>query len=80
MPSPTFCLVDDKHVPLYRIVWISAVPHFCGNDDCDVEGLYEVRLEQDESLWANQKERDTCLAALEQWCGGKEPDADGDWN
>ena len=23
-----FCMVDDKHVPLYRILWVSALPHF----------------------------------------------------
>ena len=29
-----FANVDDKFVPLYRLIWVSAVPHFCGNDDC----------------------------------------------
>ena len=33
-----FCLVDDKHVPLYRILWVSELPHFCGSDDCQQEG------------------------------------------
>ncbi len=46
------CKIDDKHVPLYRIMWVSELPHFCGHDDCEKEGHYEVRLEQDESLWA----------------------------
>ena len=23
-----FCTVDDKHIPLYRIMWVSALPHF----------------------------------------------------
>jgi hypothetical protein len=81
MSIPTFCMIDDKHVPLYRIVWVAAVPHFCGNEDCDAEGLYEIRLEQDESLFASREERDQCMQALELWCGGKDSDAEpGDWN
>ena len=27
---PVFCIVDDKSIPLYRIMWISNLPHFCG--------------------------------------------------
>lgn len=69
MPS-IFCVVDDKHVPLYRIMWIAATPHFCGADDCSREGFYEIRLEQDESVWANRQERDQVLSALEAWQGG----------
>ena len=64
-----FCLVDDKHVPMYRIIWISDVPHFCGQDDCQCEGDYEVRLDQDESLWANRQQRDQVLEAMENWHG-----------
>jgi len=73
MPS-IFCLVDDKHVPLYRVLWIADVPHFCGHHDCAHEGDYEVRLEQDESVWASREERDTMLAAIEAWQGGTEHD------
>ncbi len=69
MPS-ILCLIDDKHVPLYRVIWVSAVPHFCGSEECTCEGLYEVRLEQEESVWAKREERDRVLAALEQWQGG----------
>ena len=32
--APIFVLVDDKHIPVYRVMWVSDVPHFCGNDDC----------------------------------------------
>ena len=64
-----FCLVDDKHVPMYRIIWISDVPHFCGQDDCQCEGDYEVRLDQDESLWANRQQRDQVLETMEKWHG-----------
>ncbi len=64
-----FCTLDDKYVPLYRILWIAAVPHFCGADDCQREGEYEVRLEQGETLWADRDERDAALAALEAWQG-----------
>jgi hypothetical protein len=60
-----FCKIDDKHVPLYRVMWISDLPHYCGSPDCQREGQYEVRLEHGESLWGNQEERDAVLAALE---------------
>jgi hypothetical protein len=72
------CKIDDKHVPLYRVIWVSDLPHFCGHDDCEREGQYEVRLEQDESLWADRHERDRLLNALRQWQGGLGP-AD-EWN
>ncbi len=73
-----FCVVDDKHIPLYRILWVAATPHFCGHEDCTQEGNYEVRLEQGESVWANREERDAVLEALEQWQGGV-GDGDGNW-
>jgi len=73
--SSIFCVVDDKHVPLYRVMWVSDVPHFCGQDDCTCEGLYEIRLEQGESIWGTQKDRDKMLETLEHWHGGLEPDA-----
>ena len=38
MSAPIFVLVDDKHIPVYRIMWVSDVPHFCGNDECQCEG------------------------------------------
>ncbi len=62
-----FCLIDDKHIPLYRIMWVAALPHFCGSEECQREGQYEVRLEQGESIWASQKERDVVLEAVEAW-------------
>lgn len=62
--------VDDKHVPLYRIVWVADVPHFCGEEDCLHEGEYEIRLDIEELIWTNQKGRDTVVAALTRWCGG----------
>lgn len=77
MPS-ALCLIDDKYVPLYRVMWVSAVPHFCGADDCVREGMYETRLEQDESIWANREERDRLVQLLEQWSGGLEAEQD-DW-
>ena len=67
MDSP-LVIVDDKHVPLYRILWVSAVPHFCGEEDCMREGDYEIRLDVDESLWASGDERDHVLEALTRWC------------
>ena len=68
--SSILCLVDDKHVPLYRVMWVADVPHFCGEDDCVREGQYEIRLENEESVWANCVDRDTMLAALQNWQGG----------
>ena len=65
-----FCRVDDKNVPLYRIMWVAATPHFCGHDDCQREGQYEVRLEQGEAVWATKAERDDLLRAIEEWQGG----------
>jgi hypothetical protein len=74
--TSVFCIVDDKHVPLYRVLWISDLPHFCGSDECACEGLYEIRLDHDESVWANGQERDNMLAAIEAWHGsnGQEED------
>ena len=60
-----FCLVDDKHIPLYRILWVSELPHFCGDSDCRREGEYEIRLEHGESVWGSREERDAVLAAIE---------------
>lgn len=68
--SKVFCLIDEKHIPLYRVLWVANLPHFCGEEDCVREGQYEIRLEQDESVWGNREERDKMLAALEQWAGG----------
>jgi hypothetical protein len=66
-----FCTVDEKHVPLYRILWVSELPHFCGSEECEREGHYEVRLEQGESVWARSTdERDAVLASLEAWQQG----------
>ena len=62
-----FSRIDDKLIPLYRILWIAATPHFCGEDDCVREGFYEIRLEQGESVWANGDERDTLIEQMEVW-------------
>lgn len=73
-----FCVVDDKHIPLYRVMWVGVTPHFCGAPECMHEGDYEIRLEQGESVWAKREERDDMLRALEEWQGGV--DDDGHWN
>ena len=73
MDSP-IVKVDDKHVPLYRVVWVSDLPHFCGEDDCLHEGDYEIRLDVDDSLWTNGEGRDDVLDALNRWCS--DPRAD----
>ena len=79
MDSP-LVKIDDKYVPLFRIVWISDVPHFCGEDDCMHEGDYEIRLDVDDSLWTNSDERDVAVEALKQWCSDpRDTDTDGEW-
>ena len=79
MDSP-IVKIDDKHVPLYRIVWVSDVPHFCGEAGCMHEGDYEVRLDVDDSIWTNREERDFVVEALTSWCSDPRPEEDGpDW-
>jgi len=74
------CTIDDKHVPLYRIMWVSALPHYCGSSECQHEGDYEIRLEQGEVVWANQRERDQVIDALESWQGGLgNPEDEDSW-
>ncbi len=73
--NSVFTTVDDKSVLLHRILWISEVPHFCGDDECTREGQYEIRLEFDESVWANREERDKTVVALESFFGDQ-----ADWN
>ncbi len=68
------CLIDDKHIPVYRIVWISDVPHFCGDEECLVEGRYEVRLEQGEAVFGNRDERDKALEMVDRWQSGVDDD------
>jgi len=67
------CRIDDKMIPLYRVMWVAATPHFCGEDDCTREGCYEIRLEQGESVWASHDERDKMQHQLETWQGGLGP-------
>lgn len=73
-----FTIIDDKHIPLFRVVWVAATPHFCGADDCEREGQYEIRLEQGESVWGSREERDGMLAALEEWAGADD-ETEGPW-
>lgn len=68
-----FCRIDDKHVPLYRVLWISATPHFCGEAECQCEGLHEVALEGGESVWAEFEEKERLLQMIEEWQGGTAP-------
>jgi hypothetical protein len=74
-----FCRIDDKQIPLYRVVWVGATPHFCGEEDCVREGYYEIRLEQAESVWATIEERDLMLERIEAWHGEMDiPEEDED--
>ncbi len=72
------CRVDDKMIPLYRVMWVAATPHYCGEEDCVRERFYEIRLEQGESVWANLRERDEVQQRLEQWQGGLGPADEAD--
>lgn len=74
MTSSVFCVVDDKHVPVYRVMWVADTPHFCGREECQVEGRYEIRLDQDESVFGTSDDRDNMLAAMERWASGAERD------
>lgn len=65
----TFCIIDEKNVPLYRILWVSNLPHFCGESECQREGEYEIRLDNEESIWASREERDAVLDAIQSWQG-----------
>jgi hypothetical protein len=69
-----FCRVDDKQVPIYRVLWIAATPHFCGEPDCQCEGRYEVALEGGESVWANAKEQFQLMEKIEEWQNDEEED------
>ncbi len=73
MDSP-IVKVDDKHLPLYRVVWVADLPHFCGEEDCEREGQYEIRLDVDDSVWTNLRGRDHVLKALTSWCGEPGPE------
>lgn len=75
MNSPLVKL-DDKWVPLYRIVWVSDLPHFCGEADCMHEGDYEVRLDVEDSVWVNAEGRDEAIGQLSRWCGDPGPPDD----
>jgi hypothetical protein len=70
--SGNMFVIDDKFIPLYRVLWVGKTPHYCGEEDCMREGYYEIRLEDGESVWGNQEERDGLLDAIETWCGGTE--------
>lgn len=62
-----FCTIDNKHIPLARILWIAELPHYCGSEECEREGTYQLQLEQGEVVWATRAERDAALEALRQW-------------
>ena len=74
-----FCTIDDKNVPLYRIMWIAATPHFCGEEDCVREGYYEIRLEHGESVWANLNERNHAIEQIDTWQGGLDATEEEEW-
>ena len=70
--ASVFTIVDDKHIPLYRVMWVADIPHFCGSEDCTVEGKYEIRLEQEEAVFASREERDGLIQAIQNWQSGEQ--------
>jgi len=68
-----FCRIDDKHIPLYRVLWIAATPHFCGEADCEVEGMHEIALEGGESVWGSFDEKEKLIQLIEEWQQGEGP-------
>ncbi|MEM9643474.1 MAG: hypothetical protein AAF989_00660 [Planctomycetota bacterium] len=79
MPDSALVEVDDKFVPLYRIVWVSSVPHFCGEEDCTREGFYEICIEAGDPIWTNASGRDRTVAALKAWAGDPRSEGGTDW-
>jgi len=64
--NQTLIKIDDKHVPVYQVMWVADLPHFCGSEECEQEGRYEIAL-AGQSVWASGEERDNALAAIDQW-------------
>ena len=62
-----FCRIDDKLIPIYRVLWVSATPHFCGEPDCQAEGMYEVALDSGEPIWAQHEEKERLIEQIEGW-------------
>jgi len=77
MPT-SIILIDDKHVPIHRVMWVSDLPHYCGDEECQCEGQYEIRLEQGESLFGSREDRDRVIETLEQWLGEPEDPEDSE--
>ena len=81
--SHVVCKIDDKHIPLFRVLWVSDVPHFCGAEDCVAEGRYEIKLDaDDQSVWASREERDETISAMQAWAKratGLDDDPEGEW-
>ena len=61
-----FCRIDDKLIPLYRVLWVAATPHFCGESECNCEGLYEITLDGgSEPIWARHDEKERLIEQIE---------------
>jgi hypothetical protein len=62
-----FCRIDDKLIPIYRVLWVSATPHFCGEPECQAEGLYEISLDSGDPIWARHEEKERLIEQIEEW-------------
>jgi len=74
MIETIFCRIDDKQIPLYRVLWVSATPHYCGEAECQCEGLYEVAIEGGDPIFARHEEKDRLMAMIEDWQLGDDPE------
>lgn len=46
---------------------LSATPHFCGEPECQAEGMYEIALDAGEPIWAQHEEKERLIEQIEGW-------------
>ena len=76
MIETIFCRIDDKQIPLYRVLWVSATPHYCGEAECQCEGMYEVAIEGGEPIWARFDEKEKLMTMIEDWQLGEDSEGE----
>lgn len=69
---------DDKLIPIFRLLWLSELPHVCEEDNCPVRGLYELRLGNGESLFSTRADRDRFIEQTEELGEWDLPDDEGE--
>lgn len=66
MCKDVLVVLDDKTIPIALIDWVSELPHFCGDDECDADGLYEVYMRSG-SLFVDFEEQKVAVQALARY-------------